>query len=65
MEEQKEDAYIELMHWGKRVKITFDHHDLDIYEAVDTFKYVLLGAGFQESLVNKLTFSEDGEQIDI
>lgn len=53
MKEPKEKAYLEFMHWGETIRITFDHHDITIDEAEQTFHRLLLAAGFQPSHIKK------------
>lgn len=53
MEELKEGAYMEFSHWGERVRITTDHHDIDIEEAFEMFKRLLLGSGFSQNQIDE------------
>ena len=53
MKEPKTKAYFEFSHWDETIRITLDHHDITIDEAFETFKRLLLAAGYTEELINE------------
>jgi hypothetical protein len=59
MEEQKDKAYFEFSHWGQTVRITLDHHDIDIAEAFEAFKRLLMASGFSESSIDEFMNEEN------
>lgn len=53
MKAPKKEAYIEFSHWDQTVRITLDHHDIDLDEAFEAFKRLLMASGFSEQQIDE------------
>ena len=53
MKAPKKEPYFEFSHWDQTVRITLDHHDIDLDEAFESFKRLLMAAGFSEQQIDE------------
>lgn len=57
---KEEQSYIEMRNYGKTIRVTFDHNDLNMEDIEDAIRGILIGLTWQLDTINEL-FGKDEE----